>query len=828
MAYDFRDPHHLPNRRPDGGPAAPDYLPRQRRGAAPGMYGRYPDYDVLENSDHWDEVTRETVLARIENPPHVRFFTEEEAEALGAFCDTVTGQDREPKIPVVNFVDEKMFEADEKGLDGYQHASMPDDRETWRLVARGLDGEARSRGQASFHEAPEGTREEIVGAFAGGDLSGGVWEGLDASLAWSVVMRSVLAAFYSHPWAWNEIGYGGPAYPRGFMRLKAGQKEPWEGDEALDADPVADVAPQRAGTDHGWEKYKQGAKSAAAVAEDTRVKKRTPHDRGLYLKRLLKGSTGPKDNDSRFLLDVHTRGLPGRETMRRYRDDDPVDLVIVGCGAGGGTLAQRLARAGWRVVVLDAGPFWDPDRDWVSDEKGSSHIYWNEKRIIGGKDPVELGKNNSGRGVGGSMVHYAGYCPRFHPSDFETYTLDGVGADWPISYWDLKPHYERVEAELPVAGQDWPWGDPHSYPHGPHPITGASDHIARGAKDFGIETRVGPVGITNGVFGNRPHCIYRGFCLQGCKVNAKGSPLVTHVPDAIAHGAEIRADSTAIRIELDESGRATGVVYVKDGEERFQRAEAVAVAGYSIETPRLLLNSANGRFPNGLGNDVDQVGRYVMVQGAPQVAGRFSETLRQYKAPPPEVSSEQFYETDPGRGFARGFSIQTVGPLPIGWSEHVLADGHWGKAMREYMRDYNHWTVLGALSELLPHPENRVTLADEKDRNGVPVARMDYSLSENDKKNIDYAKNVMRAVWEHAGAQDILTIGRYAHLVGGCRMGTSPENSVVDADHRVWGVPNLFVADGSVCPTQGSANPALTIMALASRLAERLVRKAAG
>ena len=458
VAYDFRDPHHLPNRRPDGRPATPDYLPRQRRGAAPGMYGRYPDYDVLENSSHWDGVTRQTVLARIENPPPIRFFTEEEAATLGAFCDTVTGQDREPKIPVVNFVDEKMHDANEKGLDGYQHASMPDDRETWRFAARGLDEEARSRGQASFHETPEGTREEIVASFADGDLSGDAWDGLDASLAWSVVMRSVLAAFYSHPWAWNEIGYGGPAYPRGFMRLETGQKEPWEADEALDADPVADVAPHKAGTENGWEEYKQGAKRAAAIAEETRVKERTVHDRGLYFKRLLKGAVGPKDNDSRFLLDVHTRGLPGRETMRRYRDEDPVDLIIVGCGAGGGTLAQRLSRAGWRVVVLDAGPFWDPDRDWVSDEKGSSHIYWNEKRIIGGKDPVELGKNNSGRGVGGSMVHYAGYCPRFHPSDFETHTLDGVGADWPISYWDLKPHYERVEAELPVAGQDWPWG----------------------------------------------------------------------------------------------------------------------------------------------------------------------------------------------------------------------------------------------------------------------------------------------------------------------------------------------------------------------------------
>ena len=331
-------------------------------------------------------------------------------------------------------------------------------------------------------------------------------------------------------------------------------------------------------------------------------------------------------------------------------------------------------------------------------------------------DPVELGKNNSGHGVGGSMVHYAGYTPRFHPSDFETRTRDGVGYDWPISYQELKPHYERVERELPVSGQHWPWGDPHSYPHAPHPIGGAAERAWAGARAHGVEMRVGPVAITNGVFGNRPHCIYRGFCLQGCKVNAKASPLVTHLPDAIEHGVEIRADSMAVRIELDEaSGRVTGVTYVEveTGRERFQRASAVAVCCYSIESPRLLLHSASARFPRGLANEHDQLGRYVMVQGATQVAGRFPELLRMYKAPPPEVSSEQFYETDERRGFARGFSIQTVSPLPIGWAEHVLADGHHGAALREYMRDYNHWAVLGSLCELLPLPENRVTLADE-------------------------------------------------------------------------------------------------------------------
>jgi choline dehydrogenase-like flavoprotein len=548
------------------------------------------------------------------------------------------------------------------------------------------------------------------------------------------------------------------------------------------------------------------------------------------LESFVKGSVlMPEDNDSPFLLDPHERGLQNLDRMARYADSEEVDLLVVGAGAGGVTLAQRLARAGWRIVILEKGPFWDPDRDWVSDEKASGPIYWTDKRIIGGNDPIEMGKNNSGVGVGGSMTHFAGYVPRFHPSDFEVRSRDGVGVDWPISYRDLKASFERVERELPVAGQDWPWGDPHGYPHGPHPISGAASVAWRGARARGIEMRVGPVSIANGVFGNRPHCIYRGFCLQGCKVNAKASPLITHLPDAIEHGVEVRPNAMAIRVELDDAtGRCTGVTYVQQGAERFQPAAAVAVCGYAIETPRLLLNSVSRRFPHGLANNHDQVGRYVMVQGATQVAARFPFEMRMYKAPPPEVSSEQFYETDESRGFARGFSIQTVSPLPIGWAEHVQADGHWGHALREYMRDYNHWTVLGVLCELLPQPENRVTLADAKDEYGIPVANFTHSLCENDKQNIAYAKRVMQEIWAGADAQDILTIDRYAHLVGGARMGARPEESVVDSGHRAWDVPNLYIADGSVLPTEGAANPALVIMALADRLAGLLARKADG
>jgi choline dehydrogenase-like flavoprotein len=512
-----------------------------------------------------------------------------------------------------------------------------------------------------------------------------------------------------------------------------------------------------------------------------------------------------------------------RADMRRFADSDTVDLAVVGCGAGGSTLLQRLARRGWRVVGLDAGPFWDPDADWVSDEAGSHHLYWTEPRVISGTDPVPMGSNNSGRGVGGSMVHYAGYTPRFHPSDFATWTSDGIGADWPIRYDDLRPYYEAIEEELPVAGEDWPWGDPHSYPQRPHPVGGNGEIFLRGARAAGITAKVGPVAISNGRFGNRPHCIYRGFCLQGCKVNAKASPLITHVPDALAHGAEMRANAMVTGIEVDErTGRATGVHYIRAGVPRFQRAAAVAVAGYSIETPRLLMNSASRRFPDGLCNDFDQVGRYLMVQGAPQTAGRFDAEVRMYKSPPPEVSSEQFYETDPAKPYKRGFSIQNVSPLPITWAEHVAAQGHWGARLRQYMSDYVHWACLGALCEFVAQPDNRVTLAPEKDRYGLPVANFAYSQCNNDRQLMRAAQDVMEQILHAAGADEVITIDRYAHLVGGARMAAGEQHGVVDRDCRSFAVPNLYITDGSVLPTQGSANPALTIMAVAARAADHI------
>lgn len=238
---DTSRPDHLPNLRPDGKPPHPSWLPRQRRGTTPQMIGRYPDFDVLATADTWDEATRKVVLARLEPPGPLRFFTAEEEPCLRAFCDTVLAQDEEPRVPAAESVDSKLADG---RLDGYQYADMPDDRDAWRLVLRGLNETAQAKyGESAFASADLETREEIIDQFSRGALQGGAWESLNVERAWSMCMRMTLSGFYSHPWAWNEIGFGGPAYPRGFMRLggatgPAAAREPFETPGATDEDPV--------------------------------------------------------------------------------------------------------------------------------------------------------------------------------------------------------------------------------------------------------------------------------------------------------------------------------------------------------------------------------------------------------------------------------------------------------------------------------------------------------------------------------------------------------------------------------------------------------------
>lgn len=220
----------------------PDGLPRQRRGTTPQSVGRYPDFDVLELADHWDERTRQVVLDRVRRVPEPQFFDAGERATLEPLCDRLTAQDREPRIPVLAYVDEKLASG---VFDGYRYFDLPDDGETWRAVARGLAGEAETRGAGSFGALGLDAQLELCGRFSRGDLHGGAWAGLNVSRAYGVVVRYVCEAFYSHPWAWNEIGFPGPAYPRGYARfgsphLRHGETESWEAVEAFELDPGRD------------------------------------------------------------------------------------------------------------------------------------------------------------------------------------------------------------------------------------------------------------------------------------------------------------------------------------------------------------------------------------------------------------------------------------------------------------------------------------------------------------------------------------------------------------------------------------------------------------
>jgi Gluconate 2-dehydrogenase subunit 3 len=232
----WEEPHHLPNRRPRRRD-----LPRQRRGVSPQMVGRYPDFDVLAPDvvAHWDEPTREVVLRRVDPAPRFRFFTVEQVPALRAFCDVVTDQHEEPRVPVPEMLDAKYAEGK---LDGFRYAGMPDDRDTWRLALEGLDFTARARYGRPFAEVELEARRAIVEDLQQGVLQGGTWDRLDMARTFSVLMRGVVSELYSHPWAWNEIGFGGPAYPRGFMRFGGlSTEEPFETSDRIGIDPVRDT-----------------------------------------------------------------------------------------------------------------------------------------------------------------------------------------------------------------------------------------------------------------------------------------------------------------------------------------------------------------------------------------------------------------------------------------------------------------------------------------------------------------------------------------------------------------------------------------------------------
>ncbi len=525
---------------------------------------------------------------------------------------------------------------------------------------------------------------------------------------------------------------------------------------------------------------------------------------------------------------IHGERVPMRDLAR-----EEVDFCIVGAGAGGGVVGAKLAEAGFSVVILDAGPHWSPVKDFVSDETASRKLYWTDERITGGRDPVELGSNNSGRGVGGSTVHYSMVKMRAHPEDFRRRTLEGeiAGADlcdWPITFGDLEPYYEEVEEALQIAGPTrYPWGKRRRrFPQREHELNASANMLVTGCTRLGIPVAPAPVSTLSAPHKDRPPCVYRGFCNYGCTTNAKSSILVTYIPRAIRAGAEVRPDSMAARIEHDERGRVTGVLHFqKGGRELFrQRARNVVVAGYAVETPRLLLNSSSALFPDGLANSSGMVGKCLMVHAGHQVFARFPDRINQYKAPPGLALTEHFNRTMPDEDFVCGYTIEGVGPHPVDFAARLAtARGLWGAELRRAMLDYNYYSGVGIVGEILPQQNNVVKLHEtERDQYGLPVPHVLFGYHENDRRLTGHAIARMKEILAAAGGEDTWSADRTAHLLGTCRMGNDAKDSVVNADCRAHDVPNLFVCDGSVFPTSTAVNPSLSIEAIAARAAARI------
>ena len=521
--------------------------------------------------------------------------------------------------------------------------------------------------------------------------------------------------------------------------------------------------------------------------------------------------------------DVFTPG--GWTAMREFPSSEEVDFAVIGAGAGGATLACKLAEAGFSVVVLEAGPFWRPLDDFASDEDAQQQLYWTDDRITSGDDPIALGGNNSGRGVGGSTVHFSMISLRFRPEWFECRTRLGYGFDWPLSYEDMAPYYDEVERALHVSGPvRYPWGPRRRrYPYRPHEVNAAGLVLARGAERLRVDWAPTPLATLSAPSGKSPPCVYRGFCNFGCSTNAKQSALVVWIPRALAAGAEIRDMAMAGRIEVNDAGRATGVHYHREGRWQFQRAHNVVVAGYAIETPRLLLNSACNRFPNGLANSSGLVGTHLTTHAGPGVWATFDEEIRWYKGPPNMAVCEHWNYTDQGKDFHGGYAFMSQGPLPRAWSQVLVTSRYlWGEPLRREMMKYNHTAGLVPVAETEPRPQNRVEVVDETDQYGLKIPRVVFSYSDNDRRLQRHAISFMSRMIEAVGGRDLWTSVDTSHVMGTCRMGEDRASSVVSADGRSWDIPNLWICDGSLFPTCGGVNPSLTIQALACRMGSRI------
>ena len=512
--------------------------------------------------------------------------------------------------------------------------------------------------------------------------------------------------------------------------------------------------------------------------------------------------------------------------MKIFSTDEVIDVVVIGTGAGGAPVLATLAEAGLRVVALEAGKWWDPATEYAADEIAMSELYWLGERLSAGSTPTAFGGNNSGTGVGGSMLHWGAFCPRADPRDLKLHTDSGTGVDFPLSYQDLLPFYEEIERFLGVSGpRNYPWDRSRRYPLAPVALNAPALAMQKGYAAIGIETSEAPIAAVSQSYSQpgypeRHACVGCGFCHQGCVFGAKASMDVTYLPRAVAAGVEIRANSFVHGFETDPQGHISAVIYRSGGVDIRQKCKAVFLCAGAVETPRLLLHT-------GLANSSGQVGRNFMAHVATQVWGTFDDEMRMNKGFPASLISEATESMRPkDAGFAGGYLTQSLGVVPVTFAKQVARGrGLWGKPLVDYLDQYNHFAGIGANGDCLPYDHNFLELSAEKDEFGVPIPRIHFSYGENELRMSAHSAKLMTAAWEAAGARDIWTFERSAHTIGTCRMGVDAATNVVNAHGRSHDIPNLWISDNSTFPAALAANPALTIMALALRSAREFLAK---
>jgi choline dehydrogenase-like flavoprotein len=500
---------------------------------------------------------------------------------------------------------------------------------------------------------------------------------------------------------------------------------------------------------------------------------------------------------------------------RQYALNDGSPVVVIGSGAGGGTLSNELAQKGIDVVCLEAG-----SRLTLADVENNPPLMnermgWNDRRI---GPPLWICKT-----VGGTTMRWAAITPRFQEHELRARTVYGLMPDttlidWPLTLEELAPYYDKAEFKMGVTGT-------HGIP--PFFETGTYKVMKAGGSKIGYKEITTTRNAINPLARDgRPGCLQMGFCISGCKIGAKWSTLYTEIPKAEATDHfELRARAMAVKINHDASGKVTGVVYVDEsGGMREQKARAVAVAGNVVETTRLLLNSASSQFPDGLGNASGHLGRNYMrhVHGLAFALMPGPVNFHRGTQLSGLIFDEQYHK--PERGFAGGYLLEALGIDPAAITAFV---GGWGDRISSYIENYTRMAGLFICGEDPPQASNRIYLhPTERDQYGLPVPGIAYAMHPNSTAMQRHAINQTRALYESIGGRDVrATEGVQCHNMGVARMSARPEDGVTNRFGQVHDIPNLFVSDGSVFTSSAAANPTLTIVALAIRQADHIAER---